>query len=160
MSGKASCFERVRHGKEVVRVASVYAAPAEVVGKPRSVRALHQLFQPAEVFAIGLFRRAEIHRNPVLHNFVLFKNLIENLQRPSTVNHEILGDDLKPVDNGLARENMLVMWSAEPDSNSVICKPIKAISRHLLCHSFGEGKRARKILPTLRVGLRLISNYS
>jgi hypothetical protein len=67
----------------------------------------------------------------MLHNFVLFKNLIEDVQRPSTVDHEILGDDLKPVDNGFARKNMLVMWSAEPNSNPVICKPIKAISRHL-----------------------------
>src|SRR5271169_1392218 len=67
----------------------------------------------------------------MLHNFVLFKNLIEDVQRPSTVDHEIFGEDLKPVDNGFARKNMLVMWSAEPNSNPVICKPIKAISRHL-----------------------------
>ncbi len=92
----------------------------------------------------------------MLHNFVLFKNLIEDVQRPSTVDHEIFRDDLKPVDNGFARKNMLVMWSAEPNSNPVICKPIKAISRHLFFNSFGEGKRARRILPTLHIGLRLI----
>jgi len=39
----------------------------------------------------------------MLHDFVLLENLIQDVQRPPAVNHEIFGDDFKPVDDRLAR---------------------------------------------------------
>jgi hypothetical protein len=60
-----------------MRVSSIDAAPAEMVGEPRSIGALHQLLQPAEVFAVGLLCRSEIHRDSVLHDLVLIEYLIQ-----------------------------------------------------------------------------------
>src|ERR1700730_2280496 len=40
LRGDARCFKSVGHGKQVVRVAAIHAAPAEVVGKPGSLGAL------------------------------------------------------------------------------------------------------------------------
>src|ERR1700755_2776881 len=108
-----------------MRVSSIDAAPAEMVGEPRSICALHQLLQAAEVLAVGLLARAEIHRDAVLHDFVLIEYLIQNVQRPAAVNHEILGDDFKPVDDRFTREDMLIVRSAQANSNPVIRKPIK-----------------------------------
>ncbi len=54
LSRKARSFKGVGHGKEVVRVTSIDAAPAEVVREPRRICALHQLLQPAEVLAVRL----------------------------------------------------------------------------------------------------------
>ncbi len=73
-------FERVGHRQKIVRVAAVDAAPAEMIGEPGSLGALDQLLQAAQMLAIGLFRRAEIHRDAVLHHFVLLQDLIEDLQ--------------------------------------------------------------------------------
>src|ERR1700756_4708979 len=52
-----------------------------------------------------------------------------------TVNHEILGDNFKPVDDGFTREDMLIVRSAQANSNPVICKPIKETFRHILFRS-------------------------
>src|SRR5882757_3980950 len=82
------------------------------------------------MLAVWLLSRSEIHGNAVLYDFVLLKDLIQDVQRPSAIDHEILRDDLKPVDNRFARENMVVVGSTQADSYTVICKPIKAISRH------------------------------
>jgi hypothetical protein len=66
----------------------------------------------------------------------LLENLIEDVQRPSPVDHEILRDDLKPVDDGFARKNMVVVRSTQTDAYPIICKPIKAISRHFVSTPF------------------------
>src|SRR5258708_32864607 len=118
-----------------MRVSSVNAAPAEMVGEPRSICSLPQLLQPAEVFAIGLLCRSEIHGDSVLHDFVLIEDLIQNVQRPAAVNHEILGDNFKPVHDGFTRENMLIVRSAQANSNPVISKRVKATFRHVLFRS-------------------------
>src|ERR1700684_2779096 len=82
------------------------------------------------MLAIRAFGRAEVHRDAVLHHFVLFQNLIENAQRASAINHEIFGYDFEPVHDGLARENMMVMRGAQTDPDPVICVAIKPIGRH------------------------------
>src|SRR6266446_2151257 len=140
LSRQLGGFKCIWHGKEIVGVASVYAAPAEVVGEPRSIRTLHQLLQPPEVFAVGLLSRAEIHRDAVLHDFVLVEDPIQDVQRPPAIDHEILRDNLKPVDNGLARKNMVVVRSTQANPYSVICKPIKAISRHNFFAPFSKDR--------------------
>src|SRR6266478_410012 len=130
LSRNARSFKRIGHGKEVVRVMSIDAAPAEVVGEPRSVCALDEFLQPPEVFSIRLLRRAEIHRDTMLDDFVLIEDLVQNVQRPSAVDHEILRNDFKPVHNGFARKNMLVMWGPQAYANPVIRKRIKTIRSH------------------------------
>src|SRR5258708_18178872 len=140
LSRELGCFKCVWHRQQVVGISSIHAAPAEMVGEPGSIRALHQLLQPAEMFTVRLLRGSEIHGDPVLHDFVLLENLIEDVQRPSPVDHEILRDDLKPIDNGFARKNVVVVRRAQANSYPVICKPIKPISRHILFAPFAKDR--------------------
>src|SRR5258708_6163576 len=137
---KPGRFKRVWHREQIMGISSIHAAPAEVVGEPWSVRTLHQLLQPPEVLAVWLLSRSEIHGNAVLYDFVLLKDLIQDVQRPSAIDHEILRDNLKPIDNGFARENMVVMRSTQANSYPVICKPIKAISRHNFFAPFSKDR--------------------
>src|SRR5258708_33549069 len=80
LSREACSFECVRHGKEVVCVASIDAAPTEVVGEPRGLCAFHEFLQAAKVFAIRLLCGAEIHGDAVLYDFVLVEDLIQNVR--------------------------------------------------------------------------------
>src|SRR5260370_42494551 len=66
----------------------------------------------------------------MLHYFVLLEYLIQNMQRPSAVDHEIFGDDFKPVDNRLAGKDVIIVRRPQADPNSVIRKSIKPIFRH------------------------------
>ncbi len=72
----------------------------------------------------------------MLHDAVLLENLVEDVQRPAAIDHEILRNDLKPIDHRLARQNVLVMRHAQADADAVIRKSIKAIG----WHSFLRGK--------------------
>ena len=72
------------------------------------------------MFAIRFFRRAEVHRDAMLHHFVLLQNLIQDAQRTPAINHEIFGDDFEPIHHGLAREDVVVVRSAQTDPNAVI----------------------------------------
>src|SRR6202048_4828628 len=82
------------------------------------------------MLAIRFLRRAEIHGNAVLHHAVLLQNLIQNAQRTSAVDHEIFGNNLEPVAHRLARQNVIVMRSAQANPNAVFGKSIKAICGH------------------------------
>src|SRR5258708_30499916 len=156
---KPGRFKRVWHREQIMGISSIHAAPAEVVGEPWSVRTLHQLLQPPEVLAVWLLSRSEIHGNAVLYDFVLLKDLIQDVQRPSAIDHEILRDDLKPVDNGFARENMVVVGSRQADCYTVICKPIKAISRHS-CSFLSRRIEGQETSPNPRIGSLLSLDYS
>ena len=111
-------------------VTAIDATPTEMVGEPGSFGAFHQIFQPPQMFAIGLFRRAEVHRDAVLHHFVLIKNLIQDAQRSSAINHEIFGDDFKPIHHGLTGEDVMVMRGAQTNPNSVIRVAVKPVRWH------------------------------
>src|SRR5580698_6043904 len=66
----------------------------------------------------------------MLHHAVLIQNLIEHTQRSAPVDHVVLRDNLKPVDNRLLRKDVLVVRDAKPDANAVFGKSIKTICRH------------------------------
>ena len=71
--------ERVGHRQQVVRVAAVDAAPAEVVGEPGRLGALDERLQPREMLAVGPVGGAEVHRDAVLDDAVLLEDLVEHL---------------------------------------------------------------------------------
>ena len=73
---------------------------------------VRQLFETFEMFPVQGLRSAEIHRDAMLHDPILIEDLVEHLQRPATVDHVILGDDLKPVDEGLLGKNVLIVRNA------------------------------------------------
>src|SRR6266478_13283 len=125
-----------------MRVPPIHAAPAQVVGKPRRLRALHQFLQPPQVLAIGLLRRTEVHGHAVLHHFVLFQDLIEDAHGPPAIDQEILGINLETVAHRLARQNMIGVRRAQPYPNPVLGKPIKSICRHFPCTPTEASRRA------------------
>jgi hypothetical protein len=120
----------IGHRQEVVSISPIDAAPTEVVGKPRSVCALNEPLETFEMFTVGLFSRAEIHGNAMLNNAVLFENLVEDFQRPTSVAHEILGNDLKPIDDRLLFKDVAVVGYAQADANAVFGEVVKLIGRH------------------------------
>jgi len=101
-----------------------------MVAEPRSVGAADQRLEPLEMFGIGRSHRPEVHRHAMLHNTVLLQNPIEHGQRPARVAHEVFRDDLEPVDDRLAREDVVVVGNAQADSDTVILIRIEAIAGH------------------------------
>src|ERR1700689_4849214 len=94
------------------------------------------------MFFVRALGRAEIHGNAVLHHFVLFQDLIEDVQGPPAIDHEIFGNDLKPVHHRFARENVMVMRRAQTNPDSIISKIVKPICRHLGSEDAEEVSRA------------------
>ena len=77
--------------------------------------------------AIG---RAKIHRYAMLHDAILFENLIEHFERPAPIDHEVFRDDLEPIDDRFFLEDVAVMRHAQANADAVIVKIIEAICRH------------------------------
>src|SRR5229473_5574798 len=130
-----------------------------MIGEPGRLRALDQFLQSSQVLAVGLLRRTEIHGHAVLHYFVLLQDLIEDVQRPAAIDHEILGNNLEPVAHGLARQNVVVVRRAQANPYAVFGKSVKAIRRHsdrLRLREKKEGQRCPPAPQQVRsVGLRL-----
>src|SRR6202041_1739913 len=114
-----------------MRVAPIHAAPAEMIGKPRSLGSLDQRFQAAQMLAVGALSRAEVHGNAVLNDLILFQDFVENAQRPPTIDHEIFGYNFEPIHNGSTGQNMLVMGDSQPDADSVVCVSVEPICWHI-----------------------------
>jgi hypothetical protein len=118
-------------GSQVVGIPAVDAAPTEMVGQPRSFRALDEALQAEEVFAIQRLSRAKVHGDSVLHNTVLLEDLVQDLQWPPTIHHVVFGDDFKPPDDGFALKDVVVMRDAQADSHSVIGERVEAVRGHV-----------------------------
>jgi len=56
----------------------------------------------------------------------MFEDLVEDLQGTTAIDHEVFGDDLEPIDDGLAGEDVLVMRHAQADADSVIGESVEA----------------------------------
>src|SRR3954462_2428056 len=82
------------------------------------------------MLAIRFLRGTEIHGHAVLYDFVLFQNLIEDLQRTPAIDHEIFRDYFEPIDQWLAAQDVVVMRRAQSDADSVVCKSVETIPRH------------------------------
>ena len=102
------------------------------------------------MLTVWFFRRAEIHRDAVLDHFVLFEDLIEDLQRASTIDHEIFRDDFKPVAYGLAGQNVVVVRGAQTDPDAVFGESIELIRRHYQSPGKLEGTRASECFTSPR----------
>jgi hypothetical protein len=121
---------RVGHGQKIMSVAAIDASPAKMIGQPRRLSAFHQGLELFEMLAVRAICGAEIHRDSVLDHTVLLENLVEHLQRSSTVAHEVFRDNLKPVDHGLLLQNVPVVRYAKTNTDTVIGEIIEWIGRH------------------------------
>src|SRR5262249_35758754 len=74
---------------------------------------------------------AEIHRDAMLHDAVLRENRVELAERIPVVAEVVLGDDLEPVDDGLAFEDVLDMRLAQSDTDAVVLESVEGVGRHV-----------------------------
>jgi hypothetical protein len=82
------------------------------------------------MLSVELVSRTEIHRYAMLDDTVLFQDAIEHFERPASVDHEVLRNDLKPVDNRLFRQNVPVVWDAKTDPDAVFSESVVGICGH------------------------------
>ncbi len=82
------------------------------------------------MFAVQRLRGTEVHRNAMLHNAIPVENLIENLQCTAAIDHVVLGNDLKPIDDRLLRKDMVVVRHPQSDAYAIVGKPVETICRH------------------------------
>ena len=82
------------------------------------------------MFAVNPVRGAEVHGNTVLNNAILIEDSIEDVQGPAAVDHEIFGNNFKPVDDRFTREDVVVVRGAQTNSDPVVRECIEAISGH------------------------------
>ena len=139
---------RIRHGQKIMGVAAIDAAPAKMIGEPRRLGALYQGLELFEMLAVRAVRGAEIHRDAVLDHAVLLEDFVEDLQRASAVAHEILRDDLEPIDDRFLFQNVPVMGHAKPDADTVIGEIIEGIGGHnILAFEEREPDKVSSRLP-------------
>ncbi len=131
--GNFGGFECVRHGQEIMRVRAIDTAPAQVICEPRGFCSFDECLEPLQMLSVQWFSGTEIHGYTVLHDFILFEDLIENSKGLTSVNHIVFGDDLKPSHYGLALEDVLVMRDAQPEAYAEVGKSIEAVSCHFVC---------------------------
>ena len=113
-----------------MRVTSIDAAPAEVIGKPWRMRAPGQAPEPLQVLAIRPVRGAEVHRDAMLDHAILLEDPVQDLEGASAIDHEILRDDLKPIHPRLFLEDVPVMRHAQPDADAVFRVVIEWVGGH------------------------------
>ena len=129
--GVTRCGKSVRHGQQIMRITPVDAAPAKMVGKPRRVCAFHQSFETSSN-AHGPICRPSRNTSPRRAGLPgTVRELVKHLEWPAPIDHEILGDDLKPIDDRLFGENVPVMWHTQTETNFVVGKTVIRACRHL-----------------------------
>src|SRR5271166_2808941 len=111
-------------------IPAVDRAPAEMVAEPGSCGSLDEPLEALKVFGIGLAGGAEVHRNAVLHHFVLIENLVENFERSASIDHVVFRDDLKPVHHRFSGQDVPIVRNPKADSDSILGKAVEAICWH------------------------------
>jgi hypothetical protein len=117
------------------------------------LRPPNEPFELLQVFAIQPVGGPEIHRHPMLDDTVLLENLVEHFERPATVDHEIFGNDLKPVHDRFLFQDVSVMRHTQADADTVLGKTIERICRH------DDSLVVRQKKEKRRIGLRF-SRYA
>ena len=130
LRGNLDRLPGVGHGQQIVGVAAIDRAPAEMIAEPARAGAADEGFEAAEMLAVEGVGRSEIHGDAMLDHAVLFEDLVEDFERPAPVDHVVLRDDLEPVDDRLAAEDVLVMGYAQTDAHAVVGESVKAIGGH------------------------------
>src|ERR1700751_2107180 len=82
------------------------------------------------MFGVQGLSRAEVHRNAVLNDSILFQNLVEDAQRPAAIDYVVLRYNFEPVDNRFSLQNVPVVRYPQADDDPVISESIESICRH------------------------------
>src|ERR1700676_883937 len=97
------------------------------------------------MLAIGFFRGAEIHGDAMLDDFVLLEDLIEDLQGTAAIDHEIFGDNLKPIDDRSTRQDVLVVRLAQADADTVLGEIVETVGAHTKLQDKSDSRRRNSI---------------
>ena len=111
--------EGVRHGQQVVRVASVDAAPAKMIGKPRRVRALDEALELAQVLAVEASGEPKYIATPCCTTRYCSRiwSSTSSGRPASTMKFsEMISNQSTPAGS----KNVLVMRHAQADADAVI----------------------------------------
>jgi hypothetical protein len=101
-----------------------------MIGKPGGMGALDEIPEALEVLAVEPVRGAEVHGDAVLDDAVLLEDFVEDFEGTPGIDHEVLGDDLEPIDDGFLFEDMPVMRYAEADADAVVGLVIEGVGGH------------------------------
>jgi hypothetical protein len=82
------------------------------------------------VLPVKRLRGAEVHGYAVLDHPILLQDAIEHVERTAAVDHVVFGDDLKPVNHRLLRQDVVVVWDAKSDADTIVGEGVKSIRRH------------------------------
>ena len=107
---------RVRQRQQLVVVAAVDAAPAQVLGHRRGLHAVGQAFQLVEVDAIERVGGPERHSHAVQRQRVVGADAVECRERRAAVREIVLAVDLEPRDARALREHVPQVRRAEADA--------------------------------------------
>src|ERR1041384_7282859 len=88
----------------------------------------------------------------MLDDAVLLQDLIEHFERTPAINHEILRNDLEPIDHRFLRQNVPVMRHPQTNADSVVGEVVEGICRHggeVLFDSRRASSKSRGMGPRL-----------
>lgn len=91
------------------------SSPAQVVRDPERSSAANQQFEIPQVRVIERLAATEIEPDAVKCDRIVAANCIQDLERPAAGDHEVLGDDLEPVDRDRARGGVGIERRTEPE---------------------------------------------
>ena len=73
--------EMIRHRQQIVRIASIDATPAKMIGEPRGLCSFYQTLKTFLMLPVEFISRAEIHRYPVLDDTTSVGKLDKKVMR-------------------------------------------------------------------------------
>src|SRR5271157_4583350 len=87
-----------------------------MIGNPGRLVSIDELLKVVEIVGTQGIDAAKIHRNSVEHDRGDLAHTLENPQRTTSRNHEILGDDLEPVGARASIKDLAKMRCAKTES--------------------------------------------
>src|SRR5262249_15453043 len=117
-------FARVGDRQEVVQVHPMHARPAEMVRNPLGLDALCERLEAREIVHVegSGGRNRQGH---AMHNYGIARpNLLKYGDWTAAGHHEVLRDDLEPVDRPIAFEDLGVVLRSQSEAEAEIRRPV------------------------------------
>src|SRR6266481_6067077 len=83
---------------------------------PSGPDTLGERLQVAQVIEVQWIGRADRQRHPVHDDRIPFAYAIDHVERAAAADHEVLGDDLEPVERRPVLQHVGVMLTPKPDA--------------------------------------------
>ncbi len=103
-----------------------------MIGEPGGAGAADEALEFFEAATVERFGGAEVHGDAVLDDAVLLEDLVEDFKGTAAVHHEIFGDDLEPIDDRLAAQDMAIVRNAQADADAIVLEAVERIGGHSL----------------------------